>query len=173
MSHSSLACSMMAPGTPRATASRLAVLAASRCPVARQILACCSQQRSASLSAPFSTASCRRSARMGSCVMKSMFRHHNCNRGVSFAPALLLLLCNSNLSPLCPPQLAPPSATAALALPKKKLLSLLQPVSVAYFEPVHYCSAHVIPKRNLLPPSPTPLLFVQHRQLSLQRQDAL
>ena len=49
-------------------ASRLAVLAASKWPVARQILACCSQQRLASLSALFSRASCRLSANIGSCT---------------------------------------------------------------------------------------------------------
>ena len=66
-SHSRRARSSAAPVTPRASASSVAVPAASLWPLMRQSCACCSQHVPASASSPASTASCRRSARIGSC----------------------------------------------------------------------------------------------------------
>ena len=67
-SQSRRARSRAAPGTPRASASSVAVPAASLCPLTRQSCACCSQHMPASASSPASTASCLRSARIGSCA---------------------------------------------------------------------------------------------------------
>ncbi len=70
LSHRSRARSRAAPGTLRASASSVAVPAASLCPLTRHSCACWSQHMPASASSPASTASCLLTARIGSCTQR-------------------------------------------------------------------------------------------------------